>query len=273
MHEAHTEDLALAREVASGSSESWGRLVHRYTGLIISVIRRYLYKEDEDEQRNVYVRVLEDLFTRRLAEYNGSSSLATWIVTIARCRSLDFLRSRYGRHRAPRWIEQGNAKEKAVYTLHYVQGFGAGEIVRRFKAEGESITQSEVVECLHALGARMSPQLRNRLAYELHARNGGSPLDLLGDELRRASELESARANPEYGLFMEEQQQNLDRLRTYVESLASEERDVVQLYFFEGLTARETAERMRFANTRRAYTVLTRAIRRLRAAFDDRSSP
>lgn len=272
MQAPHIDDLALTRDVVSGMPEAWTRLVDQYSGLIISVVRRYLYKEDEDEQRNIYVRVLEDLYTRRLAEYDGRSSLATWIVTITRSRSLDFLRARYGRRSAPKWLEQGNSKERAVYNLYYVQGLDLGEIVRRLKADGESATRPEVVECIQALEARMSRPLRDRLAYDLQARNGGPPADLLGDALRRAAELAPDTDNPEYRLFMDEQQQVLDRLRGYVENLETEEKNAVHLHFYEGLTAREMAERMRLGSSRRAYTVLARAIRRLRESLAERGT-
>lgn len=268
MQPPHAEDLALARDVVSGSSDSWSGFVHRYSGLIFSVIRRYLYNEDEDEQRNVYVRILEDLYTRRLADYDGRSSLATWIVTIARSRSLDFLRSRYGRRSAPRWLDEVTAREKEIYTLHYIEGLGVREIVSRLTSDGVSLTDSEVADCLHALGSRMTRQLRTRLAYDLHARNGGSPLDALSDELHRAGAVATESNNPEYRLFVNEQQRMLDRLRTYVEQLESEERDVVRLCFDEGLTARETAERLGLVSARRTYTILARAIHHLRAAFD-----
>jgi DNA-directed RNA polymerase specialized sigma24 family protein len=144
MERPHAEDLTHAREIVSGSTDAWENFVHRYSGLIFSVIRRYLLKEDEDEQRNVYVRVLEDLYTRRLADYDGSSSLATWVVTVARSRSFDFLRGRYGRRAAPRWLEDCPEHERRVYTLHYIEGLGLREIARRLESEGYSCSEADV---------------------------------------------------------------------------------------------------------------------------------
>jgi DNA-directed RNA polymerase specialized sigma24 family protein len=114
----------------------------------------------------------------------------------------------------------------------------------------------------------MKRPLRNRLAFDLHAHNGGSPLEALSHELRRAQQIAAEQDNPEYRLFLREQEGNLERLRSYVERLDPEERSVLHLYFHQGLTARETATRLGMASPRRAYTVLSRVVRRLRLMFD-----
>lgn len=268
MEPPHSQDLALAREVASGSRDAWEQFVHRYSGLIFSVIRRYLFKEDEDELRNVYVRVLEDLYTRRLAEYDASSSLSTWIVTITRSRSLDFLRNRYGRRSAPRWLEGLGPQEQRVYALHYIEGLSVPEVVRRLEGEGRSISDAAVMDSLHEIGNHMTKSLRKRLALDLQARNGVSPLESLHEELKRAQELASEHNNPEYTFFLQEQEENLRKLRTYIDRLEPEEREILHLYFDQGLTARETAARMDMSGPRRAYTVLNRVVRRLRSMFE-----
>jgi DNA-directed RNA polymerase specialized sigma24 family protein len=190
-------------------------------------------------------------------------------VTITRSRSLDYLRARYGRRSAPKWLENCTGLERTVYQLHYVEGLTVLDIVRRLEAANQPTTESEVVDCLHALGARMGRRLRTRLAYDLHARNGGSPLDALGEELRRVSELAAENDNPEVRFFLTEQEQILKQLRAYVARLDPEERDVVRFHFEEDLTARETASRMNLDGARRVYTVLARALSHLRAAFDD----
>jgi RNA polymerase sigma factor (sigma-70 family) len=269
MQDTHTDDLALAREIVAGSTDAWARLVHGYSGLILSVARRYLYNADKDERRSVYVHVLEDLYRTRLKDYDGRCSLATWIVAITRSRSLDYLRSRYGRRSGPKWLNSCTSLEHTVYQLHYLEGLTVLDIVRRLEAAHKQTTESDVADCLHGLATRMGRRFRTRLAYDLHARNGGSPLEALSEELRRVSELAAENDNPEVRFFLTEQEQMLERLRAHVARLDPEEREVVRFQFEEGLTARETAARMGLGGARRVYTILARALSRLRAAYDD----
>ena len=105
MRGSGSPDQNLARKAARGSEEAWHELVERYSGLIYSLIRRYLAHPDEDERRSVYVEVLETLQGGALARFDGRASLSTWIGVVTRSRCMDYLRRQHGRRQTPAWLQ------------------------------------------------------------------------------------------------------------------------------------------------------------------------
>src|SRR5215831_19335507 len=102
----YSADIQLARSVVAGSLEAWHAFVLRYSGIIFSMVRRYLPDRDDDTRRDAYVRTLEHFYRTGLAHYDGRTRLSTWVMTVTRSRCLDLLRERHGRRRLPTWIQQ-----------------------------------------------------------------------------------------------------------------------------------------------------------------------
>src|SRR5262245_5113286 len=100
------EDLALVRSVLSGSVEAWRRFMARYAGLVEAVIRRYLGPRDPEEGRAVYAEVLESLYLKKLALYEGRAALSTWLTLVTRNQVLDHLRRRFGRRHPPQALRR-----------------------------------------------------------------------------------------------------------------------------------------------------------------------
>ena len=58
------------------------------------------------------------------------------------------------------------------------------------------------------------------------------------------------------------------RVRALLSELPAEERRVLELRFDRGLTVREISKKLKLGGQRRAYTVIDRAIRRLRILME-----
>ena len=100
-NKATDNSIELVQRILTGSTEAWHEFLDRYSGLIYSIVRRQLAAEDEDDVRSVYVDVLKQLYDRDLARYSERSDLPTWLMVLAKRRSFDHLRARYGRIRKP----------------------------------------------------------------------------------------------------------------------------------------------------------------------------
>ena len=147
-------DNDLLKAIARGDEDALAGCYDRYRLILFSLILRILHDRHEAED------VLQEVFLqvwRRAGDFDESRGRAfTWLVTIARSRALDRLRSTASRARIASEVEQeprermGDAAEDALKSE-------AGEIVRRalaelpeeqrrtlFMAYFEGLTQSEI---------------------------------------------------------------------------------------------------------------------------------
>jgi RNA polymerase sigma-70 factor (ECF subfamily) len=90
-----SQEEALLRRCARGESAAYRELVERLEKPLVNFIYRFVGERHaaEDLFQETFVRVI-----RGLSEFRPDASLTTWIYTIARNLSLDFLKARR-RHR------------------------------------------------------------------------------------------------------------------------------------------------------------------------------
>lgn len=264
--EKHAEDRELVAEILSGSEDAWHRLVLTYSGLIQSVLRKYLF--DTDSVRTVYVHVLEGLYRGKLTSYEGRASLATWLVLVSRNAALDQLRHRMGRRELPAGLRDLGSRDREIYRLYYMEGLSF-EAVRHWVAGADKppIESDELAEALRRIDARLSNRVLKRIAYDLHAPSVGAAsgkllefLEVYRDEQRhRRREL-----TPEHDLMEREAQALAAKVRQHLSELSDEERRILELRFDKGLTAAKIAETLGLPGPRRSYTLIEKALRSLR---------
>lgn len=264
---AHAFDLQQARSVSAGSVEAWHDIVQRYSGLVLTVVRRYLADFEEEAQRDTYVEVLEYLYETGLAKYDGRASLSTWVMAIARSRALDRRRARLGRKRDPAWMDALQALDREIFHLYYEEGASIGSIRERLADRGEAMTVADVSRALDRIEEQMDPRVRSRLAYDLYARSigaaSGNLLDLL-DHLKRESAAAAEALRPDLILLEQQANRLLEQVQRALLELDAEERKVVELRFYQSLTARQIATEMGLQGPRRAYSLIDRALDHLR---------
>lgn len=92
-----SDDQGLVRAMAAGSSEAVAGLYDRYSGMLLALSQRILGSRSDAEE------ILQETFLQawnQASRYDPKrSSVSTWLVLIARSRSIDRLRSRRVRQR------------------------------------------------------------------------------------------------------------------------------------------------------------------------------
>jgi RNA polymerase sigma factor (sigma-70 family) len=261
----------LLKLAVEGSEDAWHEFVDRYSGLIFSLIRRYLPHPNDDDRRSVYVDVLETLYEGALARYDGRASLATWIGVVTRSRCMDWLRHRSGRHRDPSWLEELPPFDQEIYRLFYVKGLSFTQICQENSGNAGAWSVDQLVEALDRIEARFDRSTRRRLAFELESRSVASATGRLLEYMAHArQEAEEAKAahSSDLGILEWETRRLLARLHKALEELELEEREVIRLRFQEGLTAESVAARLGLLSARRVYTISDRALRKLRSTLE-----
>jgi RNA polymerase sigma factor (sigma-70 family) len=263
----HHEDVQLARGAAGGSLEHWHEFVLRYSGLILSVVRRYLAGLDRDEHRNTYVDTLESFFRVNLSRYNGETTLASWVITVTRSRCLDALRAAHGRKRLPSWLSRFSESDREVYRLYFVEQLDAGGVAAELARSGRDVGASEVAAALGRLDAQIDRRSRTRMAYELHAQSVGRVsarlLEYL-DHARLAATQQREDLRPDVALIEAEARDMLVRIRAGLERLPEPERSALRLRFDTEMPTSGIATQLGLPNRRAAQALIDKAIATLR---------
>jgi DNA-directed RNA polymerase specialized sigma24 family protein len=264
----HDADLALARDILSGSQRAWHEFIRRYSRLITSVIRRYLPWCTEDECRTLQAATLESVYRFKLARYEGRASLATWLVLVTRSAVVDEIRRRSGSRDLRDASRRLPPFEREVFQRYYLQGVPFRELRASLAATGHMQTIDELVDVLHSIERKLANRLARRLQYELHAQSvaGASGrlleyLDHVRDEFEARADIQRA----DFAMLESEARATIERVRREISTLPKDERELLRLRFEEQWTAGRIAEELGVTSPRAVYTWLQRVVRSLRA--------
>ncbi|HMB69521.1 MAG TPA: sigma-70 family RNA polymerase sigma factor [bacterium] len=247
--------------------EAWQELVGRYSGIVQAVIRRHLRSRDEDDLLAIYVDVLVGLHGGRLATFEGRSSLTSWLALIARNHTMDHLRALYGRREIPKGVRELGDVDREVYRLFHEEGHGFRAIKHQLAGNGRRMSTDDLLESLRRIDGALDGRVLKRCAYDRWAREvGGAPSRLLRllDQLDMETEESRQVGSPEAILLAKEARERLARIGRLIDRLPAEDRRVIELRFEQERTVPEIVARMDLPDRRKAYTILARAIRRVR---------
>lgn len=264
-------DRDLVDSILGGSVEAWHDFVQTYSGLVLSVVRRYLRLGGEDERRSMFVEILRDLYDDRLRAYDDAFALSTWVAVVSRSRCLDHLRTTRGRRRLPKGVLMLSSFDQEVYRLFYLEGLGYDAICERLSTQGDRVAVECVVEAMARIDARVGKAMRDRLAYDLQARSvgvaSGRLLQYL-DELRAQNDVREGSENPEFDVLQRETRAMIARVESCIQRLSTEDRRALYLRFYDEDSADVIAAKLNLGRRRRAYTVVDRALTRLRRLLE-----
>jgi DNA-directed RNA polymerase specialized sigma24 family protein len=261
----HEEDHQLVQSILAGSTEAWHGFVERYAGLLHHVAHSFHF--DEEEARDAFVEILEQLLHSRLASYEGRASLASWLVLVARSISTDILRRRFGRRIPPQGVRKLSRRQQEVFRLYYTDGLDFRATLERLVQLGYELGSEDLIADMQAIEDGVSRRGLRRVAYDQHAPSvgcsSGRLLAYLQEQQAELWEREQAQ-NPELQLLLREAEAQTRLIMAELERLRPEERQAIALHFEQGLTAKQIAHRLGLAGQRSAYTLLDRALRQLR---------
>jgi DNA-directed RNA polymerase specialized sigma24 family protein len=261
----HETDCQLVEHILAGSTEAWHIFVERYAGLLYHVVRGFFFAEEE--ARDAFVEVLEQLLHRRLTSYEGRASLASWLVLVARSISTDILRRRFGRRLPPRGVTKLSPRQREVFRLYYTDGLSFRATLDRLGQLGYAAETEDLIADMQAIEDGVSRRSLRRVAYDRHAPSvgcsSGRLLAYLEEQRADLREREAAQ-NPEWQLLLREAEEQTRLILAQLDRLKPEERQVIAMHFEQGLTGKQIARRLGLAGQRSAYTILDRAVRQLR---------
>ncbi len=269
--EARNDDVDLVSAILEGSEKAWHDFVERYSGLILGVIRRQLFEADEDQVRTIYVEILSALYNGALGKYKGRSSLSTWLIVSTRNRAHDYLRSIYGRTTEPAGFEELNKRDRQVFKLFFVEMLPLEAILLQLRWSEPGITTDDIVQSLYSIENTLTPRYLNNLSEKNRARIHGIKSVKLARYLLDVcvrDENRSGLGRPDADVIKKETESVLQELRRKISELPEKERKILFLRFNRGLSAKDIAEEMDVGGQRQIYTIIDRAVRKLRNSME-----
>ena len=172
---ASYQDAELMRKVAQGDKSAFGYLFDRYSQLALNLAWRVLNEKQEAE--DVVQEVFMHLWRNASSYDRQRGNLSTWIVMIARSRSIDKLRSRKARHffdsnsegvesLSEQLSDPSNNLKNLENRLLVRKAFGSLPVEQRIAIEMayyEGMSQSEIADALREPLGTIKTRIRSGL--------------------------------------------------------------------------------------------------------------
>ncbi|MBM2846874.1 MAG: hypothetical protein HW407_2186 [Bacteroidetes bacterium] len=246
-----TDEAIVQNLLSEGTSATWEAFLRRFSNLMLKII--WQFEKDYDEAMEKYVYVCRKLagnnfgILRRFQQHHGDNhpQFTTWLAAVTHNLCIDAHRAVHGRRQLPRAILRLSEFDREVFRLYYWRGYSEQEIEQRM-ANTPGATSIAVAESLH----RMKDALAGSAAHP-HSKPTMVPFDE-EDAAFGSTEMEND--------FTE----MLGWLNRWLDELSDQQRMIIRLRFFEGMTGPEIAKAMHISPEQNVYPLLQKAMSRLR---------
>lgn len=235
------------------TSEAWEKFLLEYSRLFLKIIWQFEHNRDEVMER--YLFVCEKLARNRFAilrRFNPTfdlhpPKLSTWLTIVVRNLCIEGHRSVHGRKRFPLALQRMTEFDRKVFELRYWKGYTPDEI--------EEALKSRIPGLDGAVGISLSriEEVFTTSRISQHSRDLPPTVTLETLPL-----LPTTDDTPEHSQELEQWFEEAAR------KLSTEERLVVRLRFWEDLTASEISGTLHIRPIRRVYSILEKALDKLR---------
>lgn len=251
-----TEEWASALRQGN-QDRAWDLFIERYRRLVFAAIRHYT--TDPDDVMEVFAAACEHLRAddmRRLRSYLAQPShqarFTTWLVTVIRHLTIDWIRHRDGRHRVPTMVEQLPPLQRRMFELVFLQGRSHTEAYELLRtAEATDLSYHTFVGELRSVyrAAGTGPQARAWV------------------EAARPTPAEP----PDPGEGQQEMSERADLRRLVgrvLDGLPPDARLTIELYVIEGLPAEQVATVVGLPNAKAVYNRVYRTLADVRERLE-----
>jgi RNA polymerase sigma factor (sigma-70 family) len=233
------------------AESAWREFLHLYSRLFLKVI--WQFEKDHDGAMEKYVYVCEqfaannfEILRRFKAAYGPQPpKFSTWLAAVARNLCVDAHRKSHGRKQLPRMMRGMSNLERSIFQQYYWKGCSVEEIrstVGSFSIQQTGDDIDEVINRVIMLGDGIT-------------RRASAPSFVPFDEQQAIT------AQDEHDYEMADVQRWLE---LWMQELSAQEKMILRLRFWEGMSGKEIAGAMRIVPEQRVYPLIQNALRHLR---------
>ncbi len=246
-------DTVLLKKLFSGNStteHAWKEFLRRYSNLFLKII--WQTERNHDRVMDKYLFVCTKLSSNNFAvlkkfqpeTQEHQPKLSTWLTIVVKNLCIEEHRTLHGRLRYPAALQRLSEFDRCVFKLYYWKGYSREEVEHHLAGKGKkdlSVAES-LLKIEHVVKDEdsVTPHVPRHVPFD---ENDG---------------IMNEPAQPNEEMF---EQQWFDEA---VGQLPDQERIVVRMRFWEGMTAREISGLLQIHPQRKIYTIIENALKTLR---------
>ncbi len=244
----------VIEQLLSGGNHTgttWKEFLRQHSLILLKIIWQFEHDYDEAMEKYVYVcrKLAENDFAilKRFRQQGGDNppKFTTWLAAVTHNLCIDAHRATHGRRQLPRAILRLSEFDREVFRLYYWKGYSRDEIEQHL-ANTPGATAVAIAGSLRY----MEETLTGPSAHP-HVQPAAIPFD----------EQDGSIGFTEMDHDLVEL---LGSLNTWLDELSDQERMIIRLRFWEGMTGSEIAKAMKISPEQRVYPLLQNTLSRLR---------
>lgn len=145
------------------SSEAAKNLVFDHWNFLTSLARKRFPNDNDlgDQALSYVLDKLEEDDWQRVRGWDGCGSFATFVAVLASRLMTDFVRSRFGYHRPPTWLqEKKDVVWKKAYKLYAVDKYERREAIEVLHSNFSEMTRIKIEEIVNTVYSKCTKQAR-----------------------------------------------------------------------------------------------------------------
>ena len=254
-------DSELISRFKRDPETAYSHLLERYTRVILRMIRRFMY--DEDEVMEVYTSVCERLRARdfhALRRFRINKELTPWLSVVVANACRDRFRKRRAVSVPQSVLSRLNKLEKLTFRYYFQDQLRQDEIAEMLAGKhGLACSTYDVTLAIDKINGLLSVNKRWHLLNAIHQN-----MSMLSVEDLRNMGFEAAIHDGPGPLVADVDEERLRRLEDALARLSSEDQLLVLLRFEHSLKASQIADAMGYENHKYVYTRLRTVTSQLR---------
>jgi RNA polymerase sigma factor (sigma-70 family) len=245
--------------------QAWQDFLETNDELIKRIIRRLV--KDYDDQMELYAYTLEQLKSNGCQKLNGyfdkhrSFNFQTWIAVVVRNCCMDWFRQRDGRKRLLKSIEELSPLDQQIFKYIYQQGFSIEAALGMVNnLSGKKMTFVELASRSEEIKKLLQKKTRWKLENEWKEILPALSLESFENgERKKSQQVPSQQNNPDpENQFL--QSAALKKLQEMMANLPTEDKLILHLHFYKGLTLKEIARILKLRNVWQVHRKLHKVL-------------
>jgi len=231
-------DHELRTLLAQDAERGWRAFIDQYTPALLALIERAGIR-DRDEAMELYVMTCERLAAddcARLRRHDpGKGALGAWLAVLVKHVVVDWVRSRAGRRRLFKSVEQLPALEQRVFELFYWENRSPVEMTGLLHAQFGAVSLDAVLVALERVQTALTARQRAELLATAARASVPVSIDAAADD-ERAPDIPDPGDDPERQAQTREARQAFERA---IADLPPEDAAIIRLKYSEGLSLKQ----------------------------------
>jgi RNA polymerase sigma factor (sigma-70 family) len=236
--------------------------------LFVRSLCRRSFEHNNELGNDCFLYVFEKLNeddSRRIKAYKGQSSFRTFLYSVTSKLIIDFRRNKFGYKVIPKYYWEFDEINRYIFKLFFYQNLTVDWAENAAKAEFR-LSQEEAQERVDIVEKKIrESRLGGKSRFDIH--------EIYVEEVDSLTSEDKKRGPEEIlitGETLEQKEHFIKILKEEVQKLDDEDSLILQLYFEQGLTAKQISNAIPGYNDKKVYKRIEQTLKKLRKILQEK---